>query len=125
MTLQQSTPSSNQPITSHSCQDRVAAVRRLNDTLRIHGRGGCTMVTPGVSERVAQSKILEAVRTFDAFTPDNDPYGEHDFGSITIDGETFFWKIDAYDQSLTAGSPDPTNPAVTCRVLTIMHASEY
>ena len=85
-----------------------------------------------------QSRVRELVETFDAFTPDNDPYGERDFGAIYQDGEdrwtttrparpaeTVFWKIDAYDRDLHFGSDDPANPAVTRRVLTIMLASEY
>jgi hypothetical protein len=59
------------------------------------------------------------------FTNDNDPYGEHDFGAFDVDGARLFWKIDYYDRSLSGGSPDPTDPAVTCRVLTIMLAWEY
>ena len=42
-------------------------------------------------------ELLDLVRWFDAFTPDNDPYGEHDFGSFSYAGETFFWKWDYYD----------------------------
>lgn len=85
-----------------------------------------------------QSRVRELVETFDAFTPDNDPYGERDFGAIYQDcegrwttarparpAETVFWKIDAYDRDLQFGSEDPANPAVTRRVLTIMLAGEY
>ncbi|MEQ8826157.1 MAG: DUF3768 domain-containing protein, partial [Parvibaculum sp.] len=62
---------------------------------------------------------------FDDFTPDNDPHGEHDFGSVRIDENAIFWKIDYYDRSMEAGSPDPADPEVTTRVLTIMLADEY
>jgi len=55
----------------------------------------------------------------------NDPWGEHDFGAVEIDGEKAFWKIDCYDRTLTAGSENPANEALTHRVLTIMLASEY
>jgi hypothetical protein len=85
-----------------------------------------------------QSRLRELVETFDAFTPDNDPYGERDFGAIYqgLDGVwsasrpvdvamTVFWKIDAYDRELRFGSEDPADPSVTRRVLTIMLASEY
>ena len=69
--------------------------------------------------------IREQVERFDTFTPDNDPHHEHDFGSFEHDGERIFWKIDYYDRSLTNGSEDPSDPAQTTRVLTIMLASEY
>ena len=64
---------------------------------------------------------------FDNFTPNNDPYGEHDFGQITLEGTTFFWKINYYDLDLHMHmhSPDPSDETVTARVLTIMLAEEY
>lgn len=62
---------------------------------------------------------------FDAFTPDIEPYEEHDFGAVEIAGQRVFWKIDYYDTSLEYCSPDPSDPAVTTRVLTVMLANEY
>jgi hypothetical protein len=59
------------------------------------------------------------------FTPDNDPHGEHDFGSFTLVGRKFFWKIDYYDREMVHGSEEPADPAKTMRVLTILLASEY
>jgi hypothetical protein len=49
----------------------------------------------------------------------------HDFGSIEIDGETYFWKIDYYDLAMQFGSESPEDPEQTTRVLTIMRADEY
>jgi Protein of unknown function (DUF3768) len=72
-----------------------------------------------------QLKILEAVASFDRFDEDNDPYGEHDFGALEVEGERLFFKIDYFDQSLSAHSPDPSDETVTKRVLTIMLAEEY
>ena len=65
------------------------------------------------------------VRDFDAFDADNDPHAEHDFGDVASGEVRAFWTIDAYDRALTFASPDPTDPAVTVRVLTIMLAEEY
>lgn len=31
-----------------------------------------------------QDEIIQQVRSFDTFTPDNDPYGEHDFGAFNF-----------------------------------------
>jgi hypothetical protein len=72
-----------------------------------------------------QSAIREKVETFSAFTPDNDPHGERDFGAFEHNGNRIFWKIDCYDRTLTWGSEDPSDPSQTVRVLTIMLASEY
>ena len=65
------------------------------------------------------------MRAFDTFTSDNDPYGEHDFGTIEWRGTRLFWKIDCYDPDMRFGSSDPADPSVTARVLTIMLAEEY
>ena len=58
-------------------------------------------------------------------TPDNDPYGEHDFGAFEYENHKLFWKIDYYNTDLTGGSPDASDPKVTTRVLTIMLRDEY
>jgi hypothetical protein len=36
-----------------------------------------------------------------------------------------FFKIDHYDRQLSAHSPDPADPDVTRRVITIMLAEQY
>ena len=106
---------------------RAECIRLLNDRFRSTFKGGRIAVTHGVISHVGPAipRLLTKVRQFDNFTDDNDPYGEHDFGGLEWDGETIFWKVDCYDSDLLMGSPDPTDPAVTTRVLTIMLASEY
>ena len=69
-------------------------------------------------------RAVSAVRRFRDFGPDYDPYGEHDFSTFELDGETLNWKIDYYDTKLEYGSPDPADPAVTRRVLTILLAEK-
>lgn len=105
----------------------VAAIRQLNDQLRQTLGGGTVVMTAGVIAlgEARQLEILKAIATFNDFNPDNDPYGEHDFGALVVGGERLFFKIDYYDLSLTNHSPDPTDPSVTQRVLTIMLAEEY
>jgi Protein of unknown function (DUF3768) len=102
-------------------------IAELNDALRTKLCGGRVYLTPGIAalSPSAQESIVARVRSFDDFTPDNDPYGEHDFGSFDIDGTTIFWKIDPYDNDLVFGSPNPEDPSVTSRVLTIFLAKEY
>ena len=62
---------------------------------------------------------------YDDFCHDNDPYGEHDFGAFEADGHLIYFKIDYLDKALTYHSPDPSDPSVTERVITIMLAEEY
>lgn len=103
-------------------------IRVFNDAFRAGGPvAGTWVLTCGVRDlgRDFNHLAIEAVRRFDDFNQDNDPYGEHDFGSLNVAGHSLFWKIDYYDPSLTFGSSDPANPAVTRRVLTVMLASEY
>ncbi len=40
------------------------------------------MITQGVQALPDVLGLVRAVRVFDTFTPDNDPWGEHDFGAI-------------------------------------------
>jgi hypothetical protein len=105
----------------------VTTIRELNDRFRQSLRGGMLVMTAGVIAlgQEHQLKILEAVARFNSFDEDNDPYGEHDFGALEVEGERLFFKIDYYDQSLSAHSPDPSDATVTKRVLTIMLAEEY
>jgi hypothetical protein len=85
------------------------------------------MVTAGVQALGGDgvAVLVAAVRDFEDFTADNDPHGEHDFGTVEHEGVRYFWKVDAYDPSTTYASPDPADPHVTQRVLTIMRADEY
>ena len=104
-------------------------IRELNDSFRAspHGQQGMLVMTPAVSELPIEQLValIEKVATFDAFTPDNDPHGEHDFGALDHNGVRYFWKIDYYDLELQMHSPDATDPAVTKRMLTLMRADEY
>ena len=106
---------------------RSQRIRELNDQFRRTGLGGRQFITPGIQEMglLDVMTIRQLVASYDAFCEDNDPHGEHDFGNLTHRGQTIFWKIDYYDATLTAGSPNPADPAVTTRVLTILLAQEY
>lgn len=105
----------------------TATICALNDALRTLTGEGRICFTAGISAlpRDEQAKIMERVFDFDEFTPESDPHDEHDFGSFDHDGKTIFWKIDYYDRDLKFGSPDPSDPAVTTRVLTVLLAEEY
>jgi Protein of unknown function (DUF3768) len=106
---------------------RIDRIRRLNDKLRQTGTGGRVMMTQGIAALPEQSRqrIIDAIRSFDAFDTGNDPYGEHDFGAMRIGGIKAFFKIDYYDLGMKFASPDPADQCVTKRVMTVMLAEEY
>lgn len=116
--------------------DRATKIAEQNDRFRKTWGADFTVpgqivVTRGVASLSAgaQVQIMRDVQTFDTFTEDNDPYGDHTFGAfeITAAGETvkLFWKIDLYDTEYTFGSAVPEDTAATRRVLTIMQRHEY
>ncbi len=120
--------------------DSASRIAALNDCFRTAEASadpvglslGKKVLTSGVRalglEQVVA--IAEKVQSFDSFTEDNDPHGEHDFGAFEHEGQRVFWKIDYYDRATFGtghdyGSENPADPAMTLRVLTIMLASEY
>jgi Protein of unknown function (DUF3768) len=104
-------------------------IRTLNDRLRQHlnVNDGTAIITVGVAALgdEAVARIFRTIAVYDDFCHDNDPYEEHDFGALEVDGHTIFFKIDYYDPTLTGHSSDPADPSVTHRVITIMLAEEY
>ncbi len=106
----------------------ASRIAELNDRFRrsLSG-GGLRVMTAGVASLPPddQVAIFPRVTAFDAFTPETDPHGEHDFGSFEHAGERIFWKIDTYaDDSLSCGAEVGAYPKAV-RVLTIMLAEEY
>lgn len=127
-----------------TAREQTTRIARLNDLARRAMGVACTAVaTVGFRSlpEADQSRVRELIETYDAFTDDNDPHGERDFGAVYQLGdghwtterprlrdderERVFWKLDYYDRDLQFGSEDAANPAVTRRVLTIMLADEY
>ena len=107
----------------------VERIRDLNDAFRktLDPHLGKLVMTSGIASLPSDTRVL-AVReleNFDTFGFGNDPHGEHDFGAFDLAGHKFFWKIDYYDRALVNGSEDPSDPALTKRVLTLMLAEEY
>ena len=113
-------------LTDNKTRERI---RDLNDAFRrtLDPALGRTMLTAGVNALPSdvRAMAIRTVATFDAFDGDNDPHGEHDFGSFELAGHKFFFKLDYYDPKLEFGSDDPADPAKTTRVLTLMLAEEY
>ena len=102
-------------------------IRALNDELRQHLIGGLAVMTPGIAAlgKEAVDRIVKTIAVYDDFCHANDPHGEHDFGAFDADGNTIMFKIEYYDKNLEMHSPDPADPSVTERVITIMLAEEY
>jgi hypothetical protein len=107
--------------------ERRERIRALNDALRRHHVGGRIFISRDLVGRgsEAMAEALRAIQLVTEFNERNDPYGEHDFGSVEIDGERLFWKIDYYDESLSSHAVDPADPVKCTRVMTVMFAWEY
>jgi Protein of unknown function (DUF3768) len=108
-------------------EPKTARIRALNDELRQRLIGGMAVMTPGIAAlgQEAVARIVKTIEVYDDFCHANDPHEEHDFGAFDADGKRVFFKIDYFDSSLTVHSPDPSDPNVTKRVITIMLAEEY
>ena len=106
---------------------KTEAIRVLNDDLRQNLTVGTALITTGVAVLGAEAvaRIVKTIAVYDDFCHDNDPYQEHDFGSVEVDGHTTFFKIDYFDPTLTRHSSDRADPNATQRVITIMLAEEY
>lgn len=65
-----------------------STVAELNDLLRTTFLTGRVMLMEGISSlpRGVVEALLTKVRTYDRFTADDDPYGEHDLGAFDQDG---------------------------------------
>ncbi|HOX40816.1 MAG TPA: DUF3768 domain-containing protein [bacterium] len=100
---------------------RCEKIAMINDMFRLSGLG--VMLAGGVQSVKDISGLLRAVRDYDKFNEDNDPWHEHDYGRLDWYGDNVIWKIDYYDQSLTYWE-DPLS--LKCRrIITIMLAEDY
>jgi len=113
--------------TLKASRELSSRIRLLNDNFRSTFIGGRVVMSAGVAELPLGTKaqVLLRVQKFSTFNVKNDPHGEHNFGSFSLAGQKFFWKIDYYDLQCEFGSEDPADAAKTTRVLTIMLAEEY
>lgn len=98
-----------------------AKIAELNDAFRKQNPVQY-MITPGIFNTLNLPEVIEEVRSFNDFNEDNDPYGEHDFGSFELDGQKVFWKLSCYDDPEQGiNQLDPRCE----RVLTVMLAEEF
>jgi hypothetical protein len=112
-------------MTLHNKRSREIAA--LNDLARKTFRGCNVMLTQGIMafSEEEQIELLQQVRAYNCFTPQTDPYGEHDFGSLEFRGRKVFWKFSYYDRASMYHTPDAADAEQTTRVLTVMLAEEY
>lgn len=124
-------------MTTEQLADYRERVAVLNDQLRANldrPAPNIVVMTQGILAMVDDDPLLAAARQMELmsvvasyanFSEDNNPHGERDFGPFDWRGTRCYWKIDYYDRQTDSGSPDPSDPGVTCRVLTILRADEY
>ena len=107
---------------------QTAQVRALNDKARTTTEGGSFVTTRGIADKGMKFvvQVTAKVVQFTDFNANNDPHGEHDFGSFDHEGETIFFKVDVYENAeCVYGAEEPWNPDNSYRVITVLLASEY
>lgn len=79
---------------------------------------GSVVVTAGVHARGRdfQTDAFLAVAADTSFTEDNDPWGTHDFGTVTVRGEKLYWKIDYYEERPYSGLGNLTPSAFAAQL---------
>lgn len=102
---------------------RAATIARLNDNLRSKGEDGWTYLSNGIAKLPVeiQQNVIRAVRLYNEFNSDNYPHGEHDGATLTVGEYRIVWKINYYTPGRRGDEKvDPTDPAATLRIMTIM-----
>ena len=99
----------------------------LNDMLRQSQLTGQVVLSQGVQSLSAnmRERILNGVKTYNAFAPQNDAQKERDFGAFSCEEHDIFWVIDCYDENSHYLSEDPADLNRTNRVLRVMLLDEF
>ena len=94
---------------------------RYNDDLRRTCIGDQLRISPGVRQLrpAIVADALMQMRMFDEFTPQNDPYEHHDFGTFETAGHTFFFMI---EQTLAESGTARDRAKKVCK---LMLSDEY
>lgn len=109
-------------------KEKAERIAQLNDLFRKNPTtGGRFVATASVAALGSEflNKALKALAEFDQFDEDNDPHKERDFISFTVENTKLFFKIDYYDKTMQYASEDPSDPARTIRVGTLMLPEDY
>ncbi len=107
---------------------KIYRIRYLNDELRTEGacRNGRIVAAGRLAQEAEKiNDLVRAVAAYDDWNDGDDPYGEHDFGKLDVNGEAVIFKIDYYSLDEMDGSEHPDDPAVTIRIMTLMYADDY
>ena len=119
-------------MTTQKCV-RAERIAELNDRLRkqpMNRSLGSVLITAGLNAN-GPSFVAQVLAAISAMAPEdfktgNDPYGERDFNSFKAGNCVCMFKIDYYAKDDPhSGSDDPSDPAKTDRVMTVMLASDY
>lgn len=119
--------------------DAVAIIAAQNDCFRrtigfapvwngqtLHGMA---VTTPGFRAlpEFIQIALTREMVNCTAFNAENDPYGDHSFGVVEVNGHKAFWKVDVYDTDYSFGVslPEATDPRQVRRVLTLYLPAEH
>lgn len=122
--------------------DQTHHIRRLNDMARTQPEIVNTtwLMTIGVQKLLTDKEdgpaaitsvrgritaLRHAIATYSDWREENDPYGEHDFGTFEFLGERLFFRIDYFHPDHDTLAPVPGNIELCRRVLNIMLAEEY
>ncbi len=115
------------------CQERLdlaldagAALIQLATVTVAPDLNGRIVVTPGVAEKgiVFVRNAVVACAMDGNFSDFTDPYADHSFGTLDVQGDRLYWQIDLYDADCECGSSAPADPSKTHRVVTIMFPME-
>jgi hypothetical protein len=89
----------------------------LNDQLRTTFNGGRVQMSPAVGTLDPQlrGRALSALSRYNKFADG----GEHDWGVFIFAGYSFEWRIEYRAKEGIGVSPDPADPEMTFRVLTL------
>lgn len=88
---------------------------------------GSIWLSPGAAQQGKDfmNACLIKIHDFNMFNEDNDPFGDHSYGLVTVEDKRAMWKFDYLDLARKNASPEPENPAVTHRLLCIFMPNEY
>jgi len=104
-------------------KDAIAKQNDLFRTTMICTNKHHVVLTEGVAESKDREEVITKVRNFNDFNEDNNPYGENDFGKVTVNKTNYYFKIDYYDQNFEYGEDPYVSPV--SRAMTIMRTDEY